>query len=139
MSLGEPMNFKDLCESLENEIQASYTAGITFEEAERLAGKFLHAQMIVSRELQKADLDARMKKSGTKAVRAAVYMEAATKGDKKPSDVMLQAAVDMNEIVTGEQGRLDDAEARRDELERYYGVFREAHVHFRQLSKGKFE
>lgn len=133
------MSFKDLCIALEEQIANSYEQGVTLEESEKLAGKFLHAQMVVSRELQQQDLDARMKKTGVKAVRAAVYMEAATKGDKKPSDVLLQALVDMSEIVTGEQKRFDEAESTRDELERYYNIFREAHVHFRQLSKGKFE
>jgi hypothetical protein len=133
------MSFKDLCTVLEEQIANSYEQGVTLEESEKLAGKFLHAQMVVSRELQQQDLDARMKKTGVKAVRAAVYMEAATKGDKKPSDVLLQALVDMSEIVTGEQKRFDEAESTRDELERYYNIFREAHVHFRQLSKGKFE
>ena len=132
-------DFETLCAELEVQIQDSYEAGITLEEAERLAGKFLKAQMQVSRELQKADLDTRMRKSGVKAIRAAIYLEAATKGDKKPSDVMIDAIVNSNDLVSGEQTRYDEAEANLGSLERYYNIFREAHVHFRQLSKGKFE
>lgn len=131
--------FKTLCSELESLIEASYTDGVTLEDAEKLAGKFLSAQILVSQELKKADLDSRMRKSGLKAVRAAIYMEAATKTDKKPSDVMLQAMVDMNDLVQGEQNNFDEAEADRDDLERYYNIFREGHVHFRQLSRGKFE
>lgn len=131
--------FETLCAELEVKIQDSYESGISLEEAERLATQFLTAQLQVSRELQKADLDARMRKSGVKAIRAAIYLEAATKGDKKPSDVMLEAIVNSNDLVAGEQQRYDEAESALGSLERYYNIFREAHVHFRQLSKGKFE
>lgn len=133
------MNFKELCKQLEAKIQNAYEQGTTTEDAERLASEFLYAQLQVSTELKNADLDSRMKKSGLKAVKAAIYMEAATKTDKKPSDVMLQALVDMNDIVQGEQTAFDQAEVSRDELERYYNVFREAHIHFRGIAKGKFE
>lgn len=130
--------FKSMCESLEKEIQDSYTNGVTVVEAERLAGNFLHAQIKVSEELKSLDLDARMRKSGVKAVRAAIYMEAATKTDKKPSDVLLEATVNMNELVQGEQDSLDKAEVERDHLERYYNIFQQAHLHFRNIAKGTF-
>lgn len=133
------MSFKSLCEELENKILEVYTNGVSLEEAERLAGEFLYAQLKVSEELKKSDLDSRMRKSGLKAVKAAIYMEAATKDQKKPSDVMLSALVDINEIVQGEQKSFDEAEAEKDNLERYYNIFKEAHTYFRQISRGKFE
>jgi len=68
-----------------------------------------------------------------------VYLDEAKKQDKKPSDVMLGALVDANDIVAGEQKRFDEAEADRDELERIYNVFREAHIHFRSIAKGRFD
>lgn len=132
-------NFEKLCKALESEIETSYVEGVTLEEAEKLAGQFLHAQMQVSVELKKADLDSRMRKSGMKALRAAVYLEEATKGEKKPSDVMLQALVDVNKLVQEEQNAFDLAESARDELERYYNIFINAHIYYRGIAKGKFE
>lgn len=131
------MSFKKLCVELEAKIEASYEEGISLVDAEKLAGEFLSAQLAVSRELSKADLDSRMRKSGVKAIRAAIYMQEATKGDKKPSDVLLQAMVDMDQLVIGEQKSFDEAEAERDNLERYYNVFQQAHVYFRQLSRSQ--
>lgn len=131
--------FDNLCKKLEKKIVDSYNEGVTIIEAEKLASEFLYAQLAVSSELKKADLDSRMKKSGVKAIRAAIYMQGATSGDKKPSDVLLQAQVDMNELVTGEQQAFDLAEATRDDLERYYNIFREAHIHFRGISRGRMD
>lgn len=131
-------NFKDLCVELEAKIEQSYTDGIIADDAERLAGQFLYGQMAVSTELRKLDLDARMRKSGLKAIRAAVYMDAATKGDKKPTEAALSAIVDMNDIVQGEQNSLDQAEVSRDELSRYFSIFQAAHVHYRTIAKGSF-
>jgi len=133
------MNFKQLVASLENKIKQSYEDGVTLETAEKLAGEFLYAQLAVSAELMRSDLDARMRKTGVKAVKAAIYIDAATKGDKKPTEAALVAIVDMNEIVQREQNDFDLAESSKSELERVFSVFKEAHVHFRQLSKGKFD
>jgi hypothetical protein len=133
------MTFKEMVSELETLIIASYQEGTTVTEAEALATRFLEAQLKVSAELRKADLDSRMRKSGVKAIKAAVYLDEAKKGDKKPSDVMLGALVDANDIVAGEQKRFDEAEADRDELERIYNVFREAHIHFRSIAKGRFD
>lgn len=133
------MSFKQLCNDLEKQIQESYESGVTMDDAEKLAAKFLYAQLQVSAELKKADLDSRMRKSGLKAVRAAIYMEGATKDPKKPSDVMLGSMVDMNELVIGEQEGFDTAEVNRDELERYYNIFSNAHIYYRGIAKGKFE
>lgn len=123
-------------EELVKDIQRSYEEGVTVEEAERLAGKFLHAQISASEEFRKADLDARMRKSGLKAVKAAVYMTNATKTEKKPSDTYLEAIINMDEIVIAEQKALDEAEVLVDQLRTYLSVFKEAHIHFRSIAKG---
>jgi len=129
---------RTIYEDLQKKIQTSYEEGITQLEAEKLAGEFLNAQLIVSNELRNSDLDTRMKKAGLKAVRAAVYKEEATKGDKKPTEAMLTALVDSNSVVQGEQDSYDAAEVEKDNLERYYNIFREAHLHFRTIAKGQF-
>lgn len=133
------MTFQELCKSLEAKIQQSYEQGVTLEEAEKLAGEFLYAQIQVSGELKKIDLDSRMRKSGVKAVRAAIYMEAATKDVKKPTEGQLDHTINLNDMVIGEQNGLDKAEVTRDELERYYNIFQNAHIHFRGISKGRFD
>lgn len=132
------MTFKELCESLEQKIKSSYESGTTIEEAEKLAAEFLGAQMRVSTELATSDLDSRMRKSGVKAIRAAIYMDAATKDPKKPSDVMLQAIVDLNEVVQAEQAEYDKKEVNKSELERLYDIFVNAHIYFRSVAKGNF-
>lgn len=132
------MNFKEFCQKLENKIQNSYENGTTLEEAEKLAGEFLKAQMTVSNELQIADLDSRMRKSGVKAVRAAVYTKACAESDKKPTENALENIINTNELVQTEQDALDKAEVDRDSLKRYYDIFREAHIFFRGVAKGNF-
>lgn len=132
-------DLKQFVKGLEDKIVNSYEAGVTLDEAERLSGEFLAAQMRISSELKKSDLDSRMRKSGVKAVRAAIYMDTATKGDKKPTEAQIAATVDMNELVSGEQRAFDEAEADRDELERLFNICINAHIHFRQLSKGRFD
>lgn len=130
--------FKTLCLELETSIQTSYEAGVSMEEAEKLASKFLYAQMQVSNELRKADLDSRMQKSGLKAIRSTIYLDEVSKADKKPSDVLLEAIVNINEVVQGQQNALDLSEVTRDELNRYYSIFQNAHIHFRSIAKGSF-
>lgn len=124
---------------LEKDIKDAYEQGVTLEQAERLAAKFLAAQITVGEELANADLDARMKKSGVKAIKAAVYLDNATKGDRKPSDVLLAAIVDSDSTVHKVQEKLDEAEVQRNSLENYLSIFREAHIYFRGIAKGRFE
>lgn len=133
------MTFQEFCKHLESKIQQSYEQGITLEEAERLAGEFLHAQLIVSTELKKADLDARMKKSGIKAVRASAYLDIVQSNEKKPTETQIASMIDINKLVGQEQDKLDKAEVDRDELERYYDIFNNAHIHFRTVAKGRFD
>lgn len=130
---------KEFFESLTREIQGAYESSVTIPEAEALASKFLHAQILVSGDLTLASLDARMRKTGVKALRAQAYLEEVKKADKKPSDVMLEAIVNSDTTVRDHQNELDASESHREELERLYNVFREAHIHFRGISKGKYE
>ena len=132
-------NILDFCSELEADIKRTYEEGVTLDRAERLAAKFLSAQITIANELVNIDLDCRMKKSAVKALRAAVYMEAATKGDKKPSDTMLNSMVDMNQLVQGEQKVFDESDSLREHLQTYFSIFKEAHIYFRGVSKGRFE
>lgn len=133
------MNFSDYLKELEQDIQNAYESSPTLDEAEKLAAKFLGAQIKIGSELSKIDLDSRMRKSGLKAIKAAVYMEAATKTDKKPSDVMLSAIVDMDKTVGDTQDQFDSAEVRRNELQNWLSVTKDAHIFMRGLAKGRFE
>lgn len=134
------MTFHELCESLETKIQESYEKGVTLEQAEKLAGEFLYAQLKVSEELKKADLDSRTRKSGLKSIRAAVrlnILDAAK--DKKPTEGTIEAMLDSDKIIKNEQDNFDLAEVDRNSLERYYDIFSNAHVHYRTIAKGRFD
>lgn len=132
-------NLKQFCTELENSIKQTYEEGVTIEEAEKLAAKFLHGQLQIAVALRDADLDARMRKSGLKAIKAVTYMEAAKATEKKPSDVYLQNLIDQSDLVCTSQVGLDEAEVERDLLQSYYNTFKEAHIYFRGVSKGRFE
>lgn len=129
-------NIRELIENLSSKIQNTYEQDVTVKEAERLAAEFLHAQIIITQELTSIELDARMKKAGYKAIAASVYMEHATKTEKKPSDTMLQNMVDLSEIVSQQKDALDRAEVERDELHNYLTIFKEAHIYYRGIAKG---
>lgn len=128
------MSFKQYCQKLEDKIIDSYESGITLPEAEKLAAEFLAAQMTISRELSKSDLDSRMRKSGVKAIRAALYTEARSKAEKT-TEGAIAALLDVNEIVISEQNAFDEAEVSRDELERLYSICNNAHIYFRGVAK----
>lgn len=120
-------------------IVSAYEGGVTLDDAEKHAARFLHAQLQVSQQLKELDLDARMKKTGVKAIRSAVRQAEIAKHDKKPTEGALEDAVNLSVEVGGEQDALDKAEVERDALERYYNIFREGHVYFRGIAKGRFE
>jgi hypothetical protein len=130
------MSFKSLTEVLETKIQDSSQNDVTPSEAERLASEFLHALLRTSAELRKADLDARTRKSGVKALRAALYLDIVQKNEKKPTEAMIAAMLDTNTMIADQQAALDEAEVVRDELERVNDVFTHAHVFFRGVAKG---
>lgn len=132
-------NFEKFCKQLESKIQASYTDGVSLEQAEKLAAEFLGAMLTVSAELKVSDLDSRLRKSGTKAIRAAIYLDIVQKSEKKPTESQIAAMIDVDTLVKGEQESFDRAEVDRNELERIYSVFQNAHIFFRGVSRGKFD
>ena len=132
-------NFRKFCEELTLDIQKAYESSPTIEEAEKLAAKFLLAQIKCGEALSSADLASRMRKNGLKAVKAAVYMQHATKTEKKPSDVLLQALVDQDQLVNTEQEGFDVAEVESNELKNFLSVCRDAHIYFRGMSRGRYD
>lgn len=129
---------QDLYDELSSDLQRAYEESITITEAEKLAAKFLHAQLTLANELAILDLDARMRKSGLKAVKGAIYMEVATKDAKKPSDTLIEQVVNLNELVQGEQESFDKAEIVAEQLRNYLNVFKDGHIYFRGLAKGAY-
>lgn len=132
-------DFQQMCADLEKFIEDAYNEGITAQRSEELAGSFLHANLAVGRELTKADLDARMRKAGTKAVRAAAYLDIVQKADKKPTEAQIEALLNTNGLVSKEQEEYDKAEVRKAELERLYSTYEHAHVFYRGVAKGRFD
>jgi hypothetical protein len=128
-----------MIENLSEKIKSSYESSVTIEEAEKLAAEFLHAQILLAKELKIRDLDSRMKKSGLKAVKAQSYLDVCSKSDKKPSDSYIQAHVDQDESVVTTQLGFDEAEVSRDELNNFLSIFKDAHIFFRGIAKGRFE
>ncbi len=133
------IDLKQFIEECTKIIEQAYTEGVTSDSAEKHAAQFLHAQILISDELKAVDLDARMRKSGVKAIRAAVYLDEVKKNEKKPSDTLLEAVVNSTKIVQDEQTALDVAEVSRNELENYLSIFKDAHIYMRSLAKGKFD
>lgn len=129
----------NLLQKLSEKIRNAYESSVTIDEAEKLAAEFLHAQIEISNALQSVDLDSRMRKSGLKAIKAAVYLEHATKSEKKPTESMLDALVTRDELVQTEQNSFDESESNRLALENQLAIVREAHIFFRGVSRGRFE
>ncbi len=122
--------------SLVKDIELAAAGGLTLDLAERLAGKALAVQNSISEDLKAASLDARMRKSGVKAVKAAVYLAGVQAADKKPSDVLLSAQVDSDPMVMEQQRGLDTAETLVEELERHWHIAKEFHIFVRGIAKG---
>jgi hypothetical protein len=123
---------------LEQIIANAFEGETTMQEAERLAARFLVAQMQVSNELRNADLDSRMRKTGTKTLRAALYLNIVNNAEKKPTEAQIAATIDTDSMVEEEQKSLDTAEVDRENLRRYYDIFGNAHIYFRGMAKGNF-
>lgn len=130
--------FQEQLKVLEDKIKATYEQGVTVDEAEKLAAEFLYAQMVVSAELTKADLDARMRKSGNKAIRAKAYLDIVSSSDKKPTETAISSMIEVDSVVTKCQDELDRAEVSKAELERYYDIFVNSHIYYRGVAKGNF-
>lgn len=129
-------NFEKFCKDLENKVKAAYEERVSSQDAEVLAGEFLVAGFEVSAELRRADLDARMRKQSNKSVRAAIYRDEATKGDKKPTEAMLASLVEINDLVAGEQRGYDEAQVHADHVQRTFDICDQAHIYFRGIAKG---
>ena len=129
------MNIKEL----ELDIEKAYKEDLTIDEAEKLAAKFLHAQILISQELKKADLDSRMRKAGVKSIRAALYLNIIQTSEKKPTEAQIDATINIDDIVGKEQENFDKSEVNKAELERMYEILINAHIYFRALAKGRFE
>ncbi len=132
------MTFEQKCKQLEAKIIATYTTGVSLEDAEKLAAEFLAAQILVSEELKKADLSSRMRKSGVKTLRAGLYLDTISGQEKRPTEAQVNAILDSNDIIRDEQLCYDEAEVERASLERYYDVFLNSHIYFRGVAKGSF-
>lgn len=130
------MDLQALKTELEADIQETYAEGVTLSKAEALAAKFLKAQLLVSGQLRKLDLDWRMKKAGLKAVKAAAYSEAQQGKDKRPTEVQLEHALNTNKTVSDTQDTFDTIESNKLELERLYDIYLNAHIFYRGISKG---
>lgn len=135
----EDNNIVQECEALKGIVARAYQEPILMDEAERLAARFLNAQMLIAEELRTSDLDARMRKNGLKAVKASVYMAAATAGEKKPSEGFLENLVTKDSVVQREQDAYDRADSYKESLTIYLGIFKDAHIYFRGIAKGRYD
>lgn len=124
---------------LEAEIKKAYIDGVSQDRAEMLAGKFLHAQLMISDHIKKLELDRRMRKRGLKALKSAIRTAEIEANDKKPSENVLEDCVNLNEGYKEEEKAFDEAQVNVDDLERMYGIFKDGHVFFRGIAKGRFE
>lgn len=128
-----------ICEELKLAIESAYSEGVSIAEAEKLAARTLLVRMELSDEIKSASLDTKMKKHGVKAVRAAAYMAEIAKHEKKPAEGLLEHTVNLSEEVAGEEQVYAEAEANLDRLASYLDIMKDAHLYFRQISKGTFE
>jgi len=125
----------DIKQEVVDLLQDTYQNGITLDQAEKEAAFFLSHQLNVSDALKAADLDVRMRKNSLKAVKAAIYMELCTKGEKKPTESFLEHALNTNPLVSQAQDELDEAEVNFADLTRQFGVYKEGHIYYRGISK----
>ncbi len=130
----EPSQFEELVEI----VKAAYVTGTTMEEAERHAARFLEAQLSIASNLATLDLSARMKKNGMKAARAQCYITECSATEKKPSDTFLEQKVQLDPFVCKAVDLFETADARRENLAIYLGIFKDAHVFFRGIAKGVY-
>lgn len=130
----EPVEFAELI----TVVQAAYRTGTTLEEAEKHAARFLEAQLNVASELAKLDIDARMKKNGMKAAKAQVYLDLCGKSEKKPSDTFLEQQVTLDKTANVAVDLYEYADARRENLMLFLGIFKDAHIYFRGIAKGNY-
>ncbi len=126
-------------EELKNDILQAYEQSVSIPDAEKLAAKFLYAQMKVSDLIKSSDLDARMRKAGLKTVSATVYLAEIQKHEKKPTETYLESQVAINAEVNTAQDFKDNADVNTEALKRYFEIFKDAHIYFRAICKGSYE
>ena len=126
------------CDELENKIKDSYINSVTMAQAESLAGELLIAMTTISAALRDSDLDARMRKSGVKALRGNKYGEIVAASEKKPTVDEMDHMLNTDSMLIEAQNELDTAEVDTKELDRYYDICREAHIHYRGIAKANF-
>lgn len=124
---------------LEKKVITSYQTSVGIEEAEKLAGEFLGAQILIAQELRNTSLDAAMRKNGVKVVRGDALLRVLEETEKKPADSVLQALVDTDAKVVKEQEAYEQAKAGADYLQNFLSIFKDAHIFYRGIAKGKFE
>lgn len=122
-------------EELIQDIQQAAEGGVRVDRAELLAGKCLFIMNTISGELAKADKDRRMRKRGSKAIRSAVRLEESKKYDKKPTEGALEDFCNTNILVQNEEEAYDNAEVKKEEMQRQYDICNESHLYFRGISK----
>lgn len=129
----------DVVGELKDILEKAYEHGLTFQEAEKVASQTLSLRIALADELRAVDLDAKMKKHGVKAVRAAVYMEEIKKHEKKPAEAYLDNAVNLSPLVEQEERAYATAQVNCDHLVTYLDIMKDAHIFFRTVAKGNFE
>lgn len=128
-----------LVADLQVAVNSAYDSGVTMEEAERMAAKCLSAQLDIARALSASDLDSRMRKNGLKASKANAYLMEVNKHEKKPSDTLLENIVASDLSVQAAQNSFETSDARKESLNLYFGIFKDAHIYFRGISKGNYQ
>lgn len=123
-------------DQLKAEVAKIYLEGITMGEAEKLAAKFLHAQMQVSELIQGRDLDTRLKKSGVETIESQVLLEETRKHEKKPSESILNATAATDLTVNAAKDSYYRAVTETEGLKRLYDMLHEAHIYCRGIAKG---
>jgi hypothetical protein len=131
-------DLQQIFDDLKESVTAAYNCGTTMEEAEKLAGRCLGAQLDIAKALSSTDLDTRMKKNGMKAAKAQAYMTEVGKYDKKPSDTLIENAVALDSMANKAVDLYETADAKKEELTLYFGIFKDAHIYFRTIAKGTF-
>lgn len=129
---------ESIYKELKQIIDKAYEEGVDLQEAEKLAALTLSVRMDVTDAIKTADLDARMKKHGAKAIRAKEYLDEIAKHDKKPTESQLDAIVSLSKLVEAAEYQFYEADVYVNQLESYLGIFADAHIYFRGISKGSY-
>lgn len=115
--------------------------GVSLEDAERLAAKFADALLELGGmdgHIQRAVLDAKLKKGSYKTFRAKVYLDTVNASEKKPTETMIESIILTNADVSKAEDAYHKAEEYAESLKRTYDVFRDVHIYFRGVAKGAF-